>query len=148
MSHPLPNGSEGKPWIIRVCTENPGIRNPFKKLRKGITFRIHKDKISSYKFYEFSREPEKGEVLDKDDDIHFIEAFEAAEIPDRQQRIKRLIILVLNESPGKSIVNLLRSISDLEPDLSLAEIDAALEVLTTMEMIEKSQKGDYLLIKR
>jgi hypothetical protein len=36
----------------------------------------------------------------------------------------------------------------LEPDLSLAEIDAALEELTAMELIEKSEKGDYLPIKR
>ena len=135
-------------YLIRVCTQNPGPLNPVKKLRKGMPFRIHKDKISAYKFYEFSREPNKGEVLDHDDNIHFIETFKAAEIQDRQNRVKQILILVISERPEKSIVNLQRRISDLEPDLSLADINAALEELSAMKLIEKSDQGDYLLIKR
>ena len=131
-------------YFIRVCTENPGPLNPFEKLRKGITFRIHKDEISSYKFYEFSREPEKGEVLDKDDDIHFIEAFKAAENTDQPSMIKELIVQVLTEKPDRSIVSLSERISDLEPDLSLAEIDTALSELTAMELVHKSEDGFYM----
>ena len=144
----LPNDLATNSYLVRVCTQNPGNLNPFKRLRKGITFRVRKDKISAYKFYEFSREPNKGEVLDHDDNIHFIETFKAAEIPDRQTRLKQLLILVISERPEKSIVNLQRRIYDLEPDLSLADIDAALEELSAMKLIEKSNNGDYLLIKR
>ena len=130
-------------YLIRVCTQNPGPLNPFLKLKKGITFRVHKDEISAYKFYEFSREPEKGEVLGKDDDIHFTETFKAAEIPDRQKRIKQLLILVISERPEKSIVNLMRRISDLEPELTLAEIDSALKELLSLGRIYKTEDGHY-----
>lgn len=137
-------GTEERGWLIRVCTQNPGRLNPFKKLRKGTAFRIHSDEISSYKFYDFSRDPEKGEVLDNDDDIHFIETFKAAEIKDRQKRVKQLLILVIGERPEKSIVNLKRRFSDLEPGLSLAEIDAALKELIVMGLIHKSDDGHYM----
>ena len=144
VTEPLPNDPRGRPYLIRICTENPGLLNPLKKLRKGITFRIHNDKKAAYKFYEFSREPKKDERLDRDDDIHFIEAFEAAEIQDLRQRVKRLLILVLNERPDKSIVNLQRRLYDLESDLSLVEIDAALKELGVMGLIHKSEDGLYM----
>ena len=138
-------GQVGQPTCsIRVCTQNPGPLNPFKKLRKGITFRIHKDEISSYKFYEFSREPEKGEVLDKEDDIHFIEAFKAAEIPDRQKRAKQLLILLLAEKPDKKPGSIQRRLSDLDSSLSTAEIVSALKELAAMSLIYKSEDGLYM----
>ena len=144
VTEPLPNDPRGRSYLIRICTENPGLLNPLKKLRKGITFRIHNDKKAAYKFYEFSREPKKDERLDRDDDIHFIEAFEAAEIQDLRQRVKQLLILVLNERPDKSIVNLQRRLYDLESDLSLVEIDAALKELDVMGLIHKSEDGLYM----
>ena len=131
-------------YLIRVCTQGPGPLNPFKKLRKGMPFRIHKDEISSYNFYDFSKEPEKGEVSGKDEDIHFIETFKAAEIPDRLMRVKQLLPLVLDEKPTRSIVSLQRRIYDLEPDLSLADIDAALKELGVMDLIHKSEDGLYM----
>ena len=130
-------------YLIRVCTQNPGPLNPFLKLRKGIIFRIHKDKIVEFKYYEFSREPEKGEVPGKDDDIHFTETFKAAEIPDRQKRVKQLLILVLNERPDKSVTNIQRRLSDIEPELTLAEIDAALKELLALGLIHKSEDSHY-----
>ena len=128
-------------YLIRVCTQNHGPLNPFLKLKKGTTFRVHKDKIVEFKYYEFSREPEKGEVLDND--VHFIETLKAAEIPDRQTRLKQLLILIISERPEKSIVNLHRRISDLEPGLSLAETDAALKELVAMGRIHKTEDGHY-----
>ena len=136
-------GTGERGWLIRVCTQNPGPYNPFKKLRKGMPFRIHKNEISSYNFYDFSREPEKGEVLGKDDDIHFTETFKAAEIQDRQKRVKQLLILVLNERPDKSVINIQRRLSDLEPELTLAEIDAALKELLALGLIHKSEDSHY-----
>ena len=131
-------------YFIRVCTENPGRLNPFKKLRKGVSFRIHKNEISSYNFYDFSKEPKKGEVPDKDEDIHFIETFKAAEIPDRLMRVKQLLLLVLDERPIKGVGTLQRKLSDLEPDLSLAEIGAAVKELTAMGLVHKSEDGRYM----
>ena len=131
-------------YFIRVCTQNPGPRNPLKKLRKGMPFRIHKNEISSYNFYDFSKEPGKGEVSEKDEDIHFIETFKAAEIPDRLMRVKQLLLLVLDERPVKSIGTLQRKLSDLEPDLSLADISAAVKELMAMRLVHKSEDGRYL----
>ena len=128
-------------YLIRVCTQNPGPLNPFLKLKKGITFRIHKDKIAEFKYYEFSREPEMGEVLDND--VHFIETFKAAEIPDRQKRVKQLLILVLNERPDKSVINIQRRLSDLEPELTHSEIDTALKELLALDLIHKSEDSHY-----
>ena len=128
-------------YLIRVCTQNPGPLNPFLKLRKGITFRIHQDEIAEFKYYEFSREPEIGEVLDND--VHFIETFKAAEIPDRQKRVKQLLILVLNERPDKSVINIQRRLSDLEPELTHAEIDTALKELLAFDLIHKSEDSHY-----
>ena len=131
-------------YLIRVCTQNPGPLNPLKKLRKGMPFRIHKNEISSYNFYDFSKEPEKGEVSEKDEDIHFIETFKAAEIPDRLMRVKQELLLVLGERPAKSTGTLQRKLSDLEPDLSLADISAAVKELMAMRLVHKSEDGRYM----
>jgi hypothetical protein len=143
-TEPLPDDPEESPYLIRVCTQNPGHLNPFKKLRKGMPFRIHKNEISSYNFYDFSKEPEKGEVSEKDEDIHFIETFKAAEIPDRLMRVKQELLLVLHEKPVKSIGILQRKLSDLEPDLSLADISAAVKELMAMGLVHKSEDGRYM----
>jgi hypothetical protein len=97
-----------------------------------------------FEFYEFSREPEKGEVLDREDDIHFIEAFKVAEIPDRQVRAKQLLIQVLAEKPDKKPVSIQRRLSDLDSSLSTAEIVSALKELTAMGFIHKSEDGFYM----
>ena len=144
VTEPLPDGPEESPYLIRVCTQNPGHLNPFKKLRQGMPFRIHKNEISSYNFYDFSKEPEKGEILEKDEDIHFIETFKAAEIPDRLMRVKQELLLVLGERPVKSIGTLQRKLSDLEPDLSLADISAAVKELMAMGLVYKSEDGRYM----
>ena len=106
-------------------------------------FRIHKDEITAYNFYEFSREPNKGEVLDREDDIHFIETFKAAEIPDRQVRAEQLLILVLAERPDKKPGSIQRRLSDLDSSLSTAEIVSALKELAAMGLIHKSEDGFY-----
>ena len=59
-------------------------------------------------------------------------------------RVKQLLLLVLDERPIKGIGTLQRKLSDLEPDLSLAEIGAAVKELTAMGLVHKSEDGRYM----
>lgn len=73
---------------IRICTSSSQVLNPFQKMKKGTLFRFRIRDAERYNLYDFSRDPEKGEIDVDIDLIPLLSVYSSIMESDPTTRIK------------------------------------------------------------